>query len=398
MRLTLAGGANPSGLQWALNYPEEDLTFTDAAVGPAAMGAAKTIQCQPGAGRTTCLVVGFNQNTILDGELATLSFTIAPMTTASAANVTLSGLVATSAQGVGLPITGSGNSVIIDQGGGDPAHQITGVLDAATFQPLISPGGIVSVFGSFAETTAVATTLPLPQDMNGFSVTFDGIPGALYGVFADPGGLGFDQANLQVPWDLVLSGDPIEVRVHWQDNSSEIWSEPFEVAGALASPGIFEVPLHPGSAIVTNFSLSPEDGVITGSSAQAPATIPENFLAQEAAVGGVIIVWCTGLGPVDPPVETGNIPSPDTPVTLTTKNVKLFIGGEEAVVLAAALQATNAGLYQINAIVPDIAPTNDAEIIIEIECDDEKTIRSKAGATIAVRAAPAFSNPRMILK
>ena len=70
-----------------------------------------------------------------------------------------------------------------------------------------------------------------------------------------------------------------------------------------------------------------------------------------------------------------------------TKSVKLFIGGTQAVVLGAALQATNAGLYQINATVPDIAASNDAEIIIEIECEDGKTIRSKVGATIAVRAA-----------
>ena len=40
-------------------------------------------------------------------------------------------------------------------------HQITGVLDAAGFQALISPGSIVSVFGNFVETTATASSIPL---------------------------------------------------------------------------------------------------------------------------------------------------------------------------------------------------------------------------------------------
>ena len=65
-------------------------------------------------------------------------------------------------------------------------HEITGVCDAAGCQELISPGSIASIFGNFAEQMAVADSVPLSMNLNGYSVTFNGIPGALFGVFSRP--------------------------------------------------------------------------------------------------------------------------------------------------------------------------------------------------------------------
>lgn len=126
-----------------------------------------------------------------------------------------------------------------EQGG----HEVTGVLDAAGFEALISPGSIVSVFGEFDEETDLADSIPLPLDLGGFSVTFDGKPGALFGVFA---GETFDQANVQVPWDVDVSDGQVEVKVHWKDDTSEVWSEPFTLDGEQASPGIYLFP--PGTS------------------------------------------------------------------------------------------------------------------------------------------------------
>ena len=110
---------------------------------------------------------------------------------------------------------------------------VTGVFDAAGFQELISPGSIVSVFGDFAERTARATTIPLNMKLDGLSVSFNGIPGALFGVFGDDFGLGFNQANVQVPWELDISSGPLGVRVHWETDDGEVRSEPFSVDAAL---------------------------------------------------------------------------------------------------------------------------------------------------------------------
>ena len=105
------------------------------------------------------------------------------------------------------------------------SHEITGVLDAAAFQPSISPGSIAAVFGYFTEETDAKGAIPLPFDRGGFSVTFDGNPGGLFGVFA---GDAYDQANVQVPWDVDVSDDKVEVRVHWKDATREVWSDPLK--------------------------------------------------------------------------------------------------------------------------------------------------------------------------
>jgi hypothetical protein len=139
-------------------------------------------------------------------------------------------------------------------------HQITGVLDAASFQALISPGSIASVFGSFTETTVTSNSIPLSSSLNGVSVTFNGIPGTLFGVFDGT----VDQLNVQVPWNVDVSGGKIQVEVHWEHASGAAWSDPFEVDAALASPGIYMFPPGTAQAFVTNIKQSEDDDVIAG--------------------------------------------------------------------------------------------------------------------------------------
>ena len=264
------------------------------------------------------------------------------------------------------------------------ATPITGVLDAAGFQALISPGSIVSVFGNFVETTARATSIPLSESLSGVSVTFNDIPGALFGVFDGD----FDQANVQVPWNLDVSSGKVEVKVHWKDDAGEVWSDPFEVDAALASPGIYMFPPGTTQAVVTNFKRSEEDDVIANSWAQPSGSI-DPVVGQPAAIGGVVTIWADGLGPASPLPETGDIPPPGTVPVTTDKIVRVFVGGVEAQVLAAVLQPQNVGLNQINLFIPEgVTPGDAVPIVIEVECADGTKIRSREDVTIAVRAAP----------
>ena len=262
-------------------------------------------------------------------------------------------------------------------------HLITGVLDAAGGQALISPGSIVSVFGDFVHITATASSIPLPENLAGFSVTFNGIPGALFGVFDGP----FDQSNVQVPWNVDVSSGKVEVKVHWTDDISEVWSDPFEADAALASPGIYMFPPGTTQAIVTNFKQAGDD-VIAGSWAQAPGSI-DPVEGQAAAIGGVVTLWCNGLGPVTPEPATGDLPMPPGTAPVTDKIVRVFVGGMEAQVLGAVLQSQSVGLNQINIFIPEgVTPGDAVPIVIEVECPDGTKIRSREDATIAVRAAP----------
>ena len=264
------------------------------------------------------------------------------------------------------------------------SHQVTGVCDAANCRALISPGSIVSVFGLLALLTETASSIPLPENLDGFSVTFNGIPGALFGVFDGD----FDQSNVQVPRSVDVSSGKVEVRVHWKDEGGEVWSDAFEVDAALASPGIYLYPPGTTQAIVSNFKLSAEDDVIAGSWAQAPGSV-DPVVGQAAAIGGLVIIWSNGLGPVSPLPETGDVPQPPGTLPFADKTVRVFVGGVEAQVLAAVLQPSNVGLNQINILIPEgVTPGNQVPIVIEVDCGNGEVLRSQEDVTIAVRAAP----------
>jgi uncharacterized protein (TIGR03437 family) len=86
-----------------------------------------------------------------------------------------------------------------------------------------------------------------------------------------------------------------------------------------------------------------------------------------AKAGDVILVYCTGLGPVDPPVTAGQAVSSDVlhraanPVTLT-------IGGVSVTPEFAGLTPGFTGLYQINATrMPDgVTPGNQVPVTITV--------------------------------
>jgi uncharacterized protein (TIGR03437 family) len=55
---------------------------------------------------------------------------------------------------------------------------------------------------------------------------------------------------------------------------------------------------------------------------------------------------------VNPPVEAGQ-PAPESTVSRTVNPVKVTIGGRQAQVLFSGLTPRFAGLYQVNAVVPE---------------------------------------------
>ncbi len=203
-----------------------------------------------------------------------------------------------------------------------------GVVDGASFalhpNPL-APGAIVSLFGSdltdgtseqfsfFDSNGRLATTLA------GAQVTFNGIAASLFAAF--PG-----QLNVQVPTELTdVSSASVQVTVNGQT------STPRTVFIDPVSPGIFTaVPGGSGAGAILH-----ADGSLVTS--QDPI-----------GAGEVIVIFCTGLGEVDPPLASG-IPAglhrTITPVTVT-------IDGVPAAVQFDGMAPGFVGLYQVNAVVP----------------------------------------------
>ena len=257
---------------------------------------------------------------------------------------------------------------------------ISGVLDGATSQPIVSPGGTFQLFlrpETVTETTTSAS-IPLRQNL-GLSILIDNRPAPLFGVFK---GESFDQANGVFPW-ATSTGRLASIRVSRGGTgveSEDALSQPFLLEVQPASPGIYTFQFGAGPAIVQNAA--------DASFAQAVGFLP-SLDSHPAPIGGIITVWCNGLGPTSAVVADGDVPGLDSPLLAPTKNVRVFIGGVEAQVVGTpVLHPTLVALFQINVIVPDgVAPGDEVPIEIEVDCGDGHIFRSRPDVFIAVGPA-----------
>jgi len=198
----------------------------------------------------------------------------------------------------------------------------------------VSPGSIISIFGTnLSVDTLLATTTPLATTLGGVTVRVNDTPAPLY--FVSPG-----QINAQMPFEI--SGSTATLTV----NNGAGPSPAITVSLVPSSPGIFTLRgdgTGAAAALHTNFSL------VTDSS--------------PAQGGEVVLIYCTGLGPVSPAVPSGR-PAPNSPLSTTSVTPQVTIGGQTAEVLFSGLAPGFVGLYQINARVPTGLPAGPQPLII----------------------------------
>jgi uncharacterized protein (TIGR03437 family) len=231
-----------------------------------------------------------------------------------------------------------------------------GVLNAASYatagQPghAVAPGSLVAIFGSeLASSLSVADSIPLSTSLAGITVTFNDSPAPIQ--FVSPG-----QVNAQVPWNLLApgaqSGDATIVVT--RDGRP---SAPRAVAVAQFSPGIYTVSGDgTGPAVVVNND--------DGSVAQPEGSIP-GLATRPARPGSAIIVYATGLGPVNPPGVDGAASLDALRYSTTVPTV--LIGGREAQVLYSGLSPQFPAVNQLNIVVPDgLAPGNQVPLQLRI--------------------------------
>ena len=127
-----------------------------------------------------------------------------------------------------------------------------------------------------------------------------------------------------------------------------------------------------------NYKLSSDDGITPGSVAQ-PVGSFENFPAQPAPRGGLIILYATGLGPVTPPATSGS-DSSDT-LRSTTIPLSVYIGNAKAEVAFSGLTPQFPGVNQLNVIIPlGVVPGDAVPIRIE-----QGGVTSQDNVVIAVK-------------
>jgi uncharacterized protein (TIGR03437 family) len=244
-----------------------------------------------------------------------------------------------------------------------------GVLNGASFdktgQP-IPPGALVSIFGTnLAAASASADSVPLSTTLSNVSVTFNGIAAPLKDVVHST--TSGDQINAQVPFEVQPSGTAQVIVTR-----NGVSSAPLPVTMGLAAPGIFTFPGGVGQAVAYGNS----DGVIA-----APTNAGLPFPSRPAKIGDptTLVILCTGLGPVNPPVQTGNNVT-DGQLHQATTPLQVLVGNVPAQVVFAGMTPQFVGVYQINIVIAAGTPTGNA-IPLQISMNG---ITSRNDVTIAV--------------
>jgi uncharacterized protein (TIGR03437 family) len=184
----------------------------------------------------------------------------------------------------------------------DVGFTAAAVVNAATFTPGLSPGGLVSIFGVGLAGTGTATKV----DMDGTAMAL---------LLATP-----FQINAQVPPAMATGVRTIHV-------SSAFGSAQQQVTVSAVSPGIFIVGNPPVGAMTNaNYSLIQ----------------PSNPLPR----GQVLVIYATGLGAVTQKAQ----------LSYTNAAVTVVLNGTELPASFAGLAPGFTGLYQVNVTIPVATP------------------------------------------
>jgi uncharacterized protein (TIGR03437 family) len=229
-----------------------------------------------------------------------------------------------------------------------PAIDTGGVVNAASFNAqTLAPGSLIALFGSkLADSAASATSTPLPVTLGGGSILIGGKSTPL--LYASDG-----QVNAVVPY-----GIPTNATVQVLASRGSSISVPQPVVIAQASPGIFTTDGKQAIAVdLNNRILAP---------------------GNAAKTGDAIVIYCTGLGDVNPPVTAGQAASLTT-LSSTVAPVSVTIGGVDAQVVFSGLTPSATGLYQVNTVIPEGVAAGDSVPVVLTAAG-----QVSASATIAV--------------
>jgi uncharacterized protein (TIGR03437 family) len=228
-----------------------------------------------------------------------------------------------------------------------PSVASGGVLNAASFAKgqVVTPGSLVSIFGTnLASSLASADSIPLSTSLGNVSVSFNNIPSPL--LFVNHDAANGDQINAQLPWEVANSGS---VNVVVTRNGQA--SQPVSVPVGAVSPGIFAVNFGVGNAI----AYGNADGIIA-----APTGSIQGLNTHPAKINDptTLVILATGLGPVNPPVATGNDVT-DGQLHKCVNTPQVLVGNVAAQVVFAGMTPQFVGVYQINIVIQPGTPTGD---------------------------------------
>jgi uncharacterized protein (TIGR03437 family) len=197
----------------------------------------------------------------------------------------------------------------------------------------------VSIFGSGLADSAVSGPLPLTTQLGSTQVVLGGetLP-LLYA--AD------SVINVLIPYDLAVN--TTQQLVVQRANAISV---PVKTAIFNAAPAILSTN-GTGSGQGHVYVIGP-GGVETLANQNSPAT-----------AGNPVVIYCIGLGAVNPGVTGGSV-APSMPLANATADVTVTLGTQTVKAGFAGLTPGLAGLYQINATIPaGVTPGNQVPVTI----------------------------------
>ncbi len=212
----------------------------------------------------------------------------------------------------------------------------------------VAPGSIITVFGGgLSEFEGDAPLSPLPLSLKSVSASFDfpelglSVPARVFHV--EP-----SQVGLQVPWELAgLNFAYLKLRVN-DRFGNDFASEPRTLELADVAPGIYLFVSDSGETAPA--LLHPDGYLITADDPTRP--------------GGAVTVLMTGNGALASPVPTGTAAAEPNP---TVHQAEVTVANTPAKVAYSGSIPGVAGMYNIDFLVPQHAPTGALELRVTID-------------------------------
>ncbi|PWT98657.1 MAG: hypothetical protein C5B51_28740 [Terriglobia bacterium] len=241
----------------------------------------------------------------------------------------------------------------------EPDPVIQSVLNAASFQPILSPGALVSIFGSHLTGPTLSTNYDMsasyPTSVASTSVTFNGVAAPL--LYVSPG-----QINAIVPFALA-GKTSVQAIVQRFDRTSPA----ITLALQDTSPAIF-----------TASQSGSGQGAILQQDPNGQFTY--NGPSNPARAGAALEIFASGMGVWTPPAQSDVFL---LPANFKTQPVSLTIGAQPAKVLyAGTLGAplSSWSVLQVNAVVPGGIGSGAQPVVLKIGANDN----AQQGVTVWV--------------
>jgi uncharacterized protein (TIGR03437 family) len=223
------------------------------------------------------------------------------------------------------------------------------VVNAASYLPGISPGGLATIFGeNLSSVTGIvlAGTDPLPTKLADVSVTVNGVYAPLYGVaYAN----GENQISFQVPYETPVGLGVGVVTVY----NYGVLVVTIQTDSYTEDPGIFLSTGNYASAELPDYSLISTD--------------------NPASRGDTIVLYTTGLGPLTLDLTDGYGSPVTPPFAETADSFQVKVDGEQCDVVFSGLAPGFVGLYQVNFTLPSDLPAGNLKIEIFSQYADSGT-------------------------